>query len=117
MRISDWSSDVCSSDLGREIGYPLLVKASAGGGRIGIRRVDRPEALGETVAATQSMAAKAFGDGAIFLERFVPNARPVEIPIFGFGDGAAVPDRKSCAYGTCVPVRCELGGGRHTTKK
>src|SRR3546814_15167366 len=85
MRISDWSSDVCSSDLGREIGYPLLVKASAGGGGIGMRRVDRPEALGETVAATQSMAAKAFGDGAIFLERFVPKARHVEIQIFGFG--------------------------------
>src|SRR5690606_7981947 len=71
-------------DAGREIGYPLLVKASAGGGGIGMRRVDRPEALGETAAATQSMAAKAFGDGAVFLEHFVPKARHVEIQVFGF---------------------------------
>src|SRR3546814_13148562 len=89
-------------DAGREIGYPLLVKASAGGGGIGMRRVDRPEALGETVAATQSMAAKAFGDGAIFLERFVPKARPVEIQIFGFGDGEI--GRASCWGRVCQYV-------------
>ena len=45
------------------VGYPLLVKASAGGGGIGMRRVDRPEQLREVAMATQSMAAKAFGDG------------------------------------------------------
>lgn len=72
------------------VGYPLLVKASAGGGGIGMRRVDRAEALEQTVAATQSMAAKAFGDGAVFLERFVPRARHIEIQVFGFGDGNAV---------------------------
>src|SRR3712207_316795 len=72
------------------VGYPLLVKASAGGGGIGMRRVDRPEQLKDTVAATQSMAAKAFGDGAVFLERFVPKARHVEIQVFGFGNGEAV---------------------------
>lgn len=72
------------------VGYPLLVKASAGGGGIGMRRVDRAETLEQTVAATQSMAAKAFGDGAVFLERFVPRARHVEIQVFGFGDENAV---------------------------
>jgi acetyl/propionyl-CoA carboxylase alpha subunit len=72
------------------VGYPLLVKASAGGGGIGMRRVDKPEQLKETVAATQSMAAKAFGNGAVFLERFVPKARHVEIQVFGFGNGEAV---------------------------
>lgn len=72
------------------VGYPLLVKASAGGGGIGMRRVDRAEMLEQTIAATQSMAAKAFGDGAVFLERFVPRARHVEIQVFGFGDGNAV---------------------------
>jgi 3-methylcrotonyl-CoA carboxylase alpha subunit len=72
------------------VGYPLLVKASAGGGGIGMRRVDRPEQLRELAVATQSMAAKAFGDGAVFLERFIAKARHVEMQVFGFGDGTAI---------------------------
>ncbi len=70
--------------------YPLLVKAAAGGGGIGMRRVDGPAKLTETVEATQALAAKAFGDGAIYLERFIEPARHIEIQIFGFGDGRAV---------------------------
>ena len=46
--------------------------------------------LAEVAAATQSMAAQAFGDGTIYLERFVPRARHVEIQVFGFGDGHAI---------------------------
>ena len=72
------------------VGYPLLVKAAAGGGGIGMRRVDGPATLDEVVAATQSMAARAFGDGTVYLERYVPVARHVEIQVFGFGDGTAV---------------------------
>ena len=72
------------------VGWPLLVKAAAGGGGIGMRRVDGPEALRKTVEATQSMAARAFGDGSIYLERLVARARHVEIQVFGFGDGRAV---------------------------
>lgn len=72
------------------VGFPLLVKASAGGGGIGMRRVDGPDKLAETVAATQSMATKSFGDGTVFLERFVPLARHVEIQVFGLGDSGAV---------------------------
>jgi len=76
--------------IGARVGFPLLVKAAAGGGGIGMRRVDAPEKLAEVVAATRSMAANAFGDGSVFLERFVPKARHVEIQVFGFGDGEAV---------------------------
>ena len=72
------------------LGFPLLVKASAGGGGIGMRRVDVREKLLGVAEATQSMAAKAFGDGAIYLERLVPKARHVEIQVFGWGDGRAV---------------------------
>ena len=72
------------------IGYPLLVKAAAGGGGIGMRRVDRPEELHGIAAATQSIAAKAFGNGAIFLERYIAKARHVEIQVFGFDNGEAV---------------------------
>lgn len=73
-----------------EVGYPLLVKASAGGGGIGMREVSNPDDLIKTVEATQSMAEKAFGDGSVFLERFIPRARHVELQVFGFGDGTAV---------------------------
>jgi 3-methylcrotonyl-CoA carboxylase alpha subunit len=77
-------------DAAAEVGYPLLVKASAGGGGIGMRLVEAPAALRATVEATQGMAARAFGDGTIFLERFVRHARHVEVQVFGFGDGHAV---------------------------
>ena len=73
-----------------EVGYPLLVKASAGGGGIGMRRVDDESSLRKVAEATGSMAGKAFGDPAIYLERFIEPARHVEIQIFGFGDGRAV---------------------------
>jgi 3-methylcrotonyl-CoA carboxylase alpha subunit len=72
------------------IGFPLMVKAAAGGGGIGMRRVDHPEQLADIAVATQSMAAKAFGNGAVFLERYIPKARHVEIQVFGFGNGEAV---------------------------
>ncbi|MEN3145642.1 biotin carboxylase N-terminal domain-containing protein [Ochrobactrum sp. WV_118_8] len=75
---------------GAKVGYPLLVKAAAGGGGIGMRMVDDPSKLLETVAATQSMAGKAFGDGSVFLERFVPKARHIEIQVFGFGEVGAI---------------------------
>ncbi|MGK9236826.1 ATP-grasp domain-containing protein [Inquilinus limosus] len=72
------------------VGYPLLVKASAGGGGIGMRVVDAPADLRKVAEATQGMAARSFGDGAVFLERYVRNARHVEVQVFGFGDGRAV---------------------------
>ena len=72
------------------VGYPLLVKAAAGGGGIGMQRVQHADELLNVAAATQAMAARAFGDGAVFLERFLPRARHVEIQVFGFGDGRAI---------------------------
>ena len=77
-------------EAAREVDFPLLVKASAGGGGIGMRRVDKPEDLVKTVEATQALAGKSFGDGTIYLERLVTRARHVEIQVFGFGDGNAV---------------------------
>lgn len=71
-------------------GYPLLVKAAAGGGGIGMRRVERREDLVAAVSATQSMAARAFGDASVYFERFIEVARHVEIQVFGFGDGRAI---------------------------
>ena len=78
------------ADAAARVGFPLLVKASAGGGGIGMRLVEKVEDLAKVVEATQSMAARSFGDGTVFLERYIPRARHIEIQIFGFGDGRAV---------------------------
>ncbi len=76
--------------LAAEVGYPLLVKAAAGGGGIGMRRVDDPAQLDAVVESTQALAEKSFGDGTVYLERLVEKARHIEIQVFGFGDGRAV---------------------------
>jgi acetyl/propionyl-CoA carboxylase alpha subunit len=75
---------------GEAVGFPLLVKASGGGGGIGMRIVDAPDGLRAVAETTQGMAQRSFGDGAIFLERYIRNARHVEVQVFGFGDGEAV---------------------------
>jgi len=75
---------------GEAVGYPLLVKAAAGGGGIGMRRVDSADQLRGAAEATQSMAQKAFGEGTIYLELYIERARHVEIQVFGFGNGEAV---------------------------
>jgi acetyl/propionyl-CoA carboxylase alpha subunit len=77
-------------DAARAVGFPLLVKASAGGGGIGMKRVDRMEDLRPTVESTQALATKAFGDGAVYLEKLILQPRHIEIQVFGFGDGRAV---------------------------
>ena len=75
---------------GSEVGFPLLIKATAGGGGIGMKRVDALEYLRETVEATENMAAKAFGDGTVYLEKLIERPRHIEIQVFGFGNGQAV---------------------------
>jgi 3-methylcrotonyl-CoA carboxylase alpha subunit len=73
-----------------EVGYPLLVKATAGGGGIGMRLVEKPGALVGVVEATQAQAARAFGDGTVYLERYVARPRHVEIQVFGLGEGHVI---------------------------
>ncbi len=72
------------------LGYPVLVKASAGGGGRGMRRVDGPDALAAAVAAAQREAAAAFGDGTLFLERLLVGARHVEVQIAADTQGACI---------------------------
>jgi 3-methylcrotonyl-CoA carboxylase alpha subunit len=76
-------------EAGRAVGYPLLVKAVAGGGGIGMRLVTKPDDLRSAVESLQSMAQRAFGDGTAYLERYVAAARHVEVQVFGLGDGRA----------------------------
>jgi len=83
-------ADVDIVALGNEVGIPLFVKACAGGGGIGMRLVNNVDELEKVVESTQTMAERWFGDGSIFLERFIAKARHVEVQVFGFGDGRAV---------------------------
>ncbi len=72
------------------IGWPLLVKAAGGGGGRGMRRVSSADELRETLAAASREAAAAFGDGAVYLERYVEGARHVEVQLLGDGEGRVV---------------------------
>jgi acetyl/propionyl-CoA carboxylase alpha subunit len=73
-----------------EIRYPVLVKAAFGGGGRGMRVVREPGELLDAVEAARREAASAFGDGTVFLERFVDSPRHVEVQIFGDTHGTVV---------------------------
>jgi propionyl-CoA carboxylase alpha chain len=81
-----------SEDPGRAdaVGYPLLVKAAAGGGGKGMRIVEAADALEESIAAARREAASGFGDDRVFLERYVARARHIEIQILGDSQGNVV---------------------------
>jgi acetyl-CoA/propionyl-CoA carboxylase biotin carboxyl carrier protein len=72
------------------LGFPLLVKAAAGGGGRGIRRVDRPEDLPEALRAAHDEAEAGFGDGRVFVERRLADVHHVEIQVLMDEHGSAV---------------------------
>lgn len=76
-------------ELGEHIGYPLLIKAIHGGGGRGIRLVTTPEELIELAPQAAAEAESAFGNGALYLERYYGKARHVEVQVFGDGQGNA----------------------------
>jgi acetyl/propionyl-CoA carboxylase alpha subunit len=73
-----------------QVGFPLLVKAAFGGGGRGMRLVSDPAQLAGAVGAARREAAAAFGDGTVFLERYVPDPRHVEVQILGDAHGDVV---------------------------
>ncbi|MEQ1502422.1 MAG: biotin carboxylase N-terminal domain-containing protein, partial [Myxococcota bacterium] len=74
----------------RTIGFPVLIKAVAGGGGRGMRRVDAEADLPDALAAARREALSAFGDGAVLVERYVSRPRHVEIQVFGDQHGAVL---------------------------
>ncbi|MFI7642008.1 biotin carboxylase N-terminal domain-containing protein [Nonomuraea sp. NPDC049400] len=74
---------------GDEIGYPLMLKATAGGGGRGIRMVASKEELADAYERTSLEALRAFGSGVVFLERLVTGARHVEVQVIADGQGTA----------------------------
>ena len=82
-------------DFGAEHGYPILVKASAGGGGRGMRLVESEDQAEEAVAAAVREATAAFGNGEVYLERYLTSARHVEVQVFAdkLGNTIYVGDR------------------------
>jgi len=80
-----------------EIGYPILIKAVAGGGGKGMRRVDRPEDFAAHLASAQSEAQGAFGNARVLIEKFIANPRHIEIQVFGDGQKALHLYERDCS--------------------
>jgi acetyl-CoA carboxylase, biotin carboxylase subunit len=74
----------------RDTGFPVMLKAVAGGGGKGMRRVDRAEDLASAFDGASSEAARAFGDGRIYVEKLIENARHIEIQVLGDRHGNLV---------------------------
>ncbi|MFI0432569.1 MAG: acetyl/propionyl/methylcrotonyl-CoA carboxylase subunit alpha [Candidatus Nanopelagicales bacterium] len=82
-----------STDLaaaGAAVGYPLMIKASSGGGGKGMRVVADEAELAEAVATARREAGASFGDATVFLERYLPEARHIEVQVFGDSHGRVV---------------------------
>ena len=73
--------------VGNEIGYPILIKASAGGGGKGMRVVNKAEDLEEEMNRAISEATSAFGDGSIFIEKYIESNKHIEVQILGDSHG------------------------------
>jgi acetyl-CoA carboxylase biotin carboxylase subunit len=76
--------------ISKEIGYPVLIKASAGGGGKGMRIVQREEEFDEQMQRAVSEATSAFGDGSVFIEKYVTRPRHIEFQIFGDQHGNVI---------------------------
>jgi acetyl-CoA carboxylase biotin carboxylase subunit len=76
--------------VAREIGYPVIVKAAAGGGGRGMRVVHNEEVLLSSIAVTQSEAQAAFGSPVVYIEKYLQRPRHVEVQIIADGQGNAV---------------------------
>ena len=76
--------------IGREIGYPVIIKAAAGGGGRGMRVVHTEASLMNSIHITQNEAKSAFGDDTVYMEKFLQNPRHVEIQVLSDGQGNAI---------------------------
>jgi acetyl/propionyl-CoA carboxylase alpha subunit len=79
-----------AKDRAVEVGFPILIKAAAGGGGKGMRVVDRVEDFEEQMDLAVSEATSAFGDGSVFIERYVGSPRHIEIQVLGDSHGNIV---------------------------
>ena len=83
-------SSADAKQYAEQIGYPLLVKARAGGGGMGIQTANNPEELAAALEGARSAGQHSFGDAAVYMERRIPSASHVEVQVFGDGKGNAI---------------------------
>ena len=76
--------------IANRIGYPVIIKAAAGGGGRGMRVVEEESALINAISITKTEAAAAFGDGTVYMEKFLQNPRHVEVQVLADGQGHAI---------------------------
>ena len=76
--------------IAKRIGYPVIIKAAAGGGGRGMRVVHTEAALINSIHVTQGEAKAAFGDGTVYMEKFLQNPRHVEVQVLSDGQGNAI---------------------------
>jgi acetyl/propionyl-CoA carboxylase alpha subunit len=88
--VSEPISDTEAAQCAERIGYPVFVKASAGGGGKGMRRVDAPADLPQALERVRGEAASAFGDATLYLEKFIENPRHIEIQFLADSLGNAL---------------------------
>jgi len=81
------TEDAAAAKAAAAIGYPLLIKAAAGGGGKGMRAVRSAKELLPSLAQARSEAAASFGDGSVYLEKLVERPRHIEVQLFGDGTG------------------------------
>lgn len=79
-----------AKEIARKLEYPVMVKSTAGGGGIGLQKVDSEDDIERVFQTVQHQGKSYFGDSGVFLERFVENARHVEIQMMGDGYGKAL---------------------------
>ncbi|MGH1487611.1 MAG: acetyl-CoA carboxylase biotin carboxylase subunit [Cellvibrionaceae bacterium] len=77
-------------EIGQKIGYPVIIKAAAGGGGRGMRVVQTESALLNSIHVTKAEAAAAFGDDTVYMEKFLQNPRHVEVQIISDGQGNTI---------------------------
>ncbi|VBB77387.1 Urea carboxylase and allophanate hydrolase activities involved in uracile catabolism, putative [Yarrowia lipolytica] len=79
-----------AEEAAKKLEYPLMIKSTAGGGGIGLQKVDKPEDLKRAFDTVKHQGKSFFGDDGVFMERFVEKARHVEVQILGDGKGNAI---------------------------
>jgi acetyl-CoA carboxylase biotin carboxylase subunit len=84
------TSDKEATAIAREIGFPILVKAAAGGGGRGMKVARSEDELSEALSTARSEAKAAFGDDAVYLEKYLQRPRHIEIQVLGDGNGNAI---------------------------